>query len=294
MELELKKLLISQIHQGKNLENLDESYIENKLGKYFLREGSKRKKLEILFKKINGELTVANSSVPLKKNKVFKKIVKEVRKEIGQVYGQFLTSDFKKRKKLLDECKTKEDALKLLKLHKSTRERIDFYDEIFENIFSWYKPKQIADLACGLGPIAYSIIETKLNYSPKYFASDLGTKDMNFLNSFFKKFKIDAIAKPYDITNLSILEEQNFQKADLVFLFKALDSFEEIKKNISKELLEKIPSKHIVVSFPTKSLVSKKNIKTNKRDWLVNFIEKQNWKLEQFKIDNELFFLINK
>ena len=54
MELELKKLLISQIHQGKNLENLDESYIENKLEKYFLREGSKRKKLEIAIKLCSG------------------------------------------------------------------------------------------------------------------------------------------------------------------------------------------------------------------------------------------------
>ena len=248
MDKNLKKLIISQIQEGKNLENLELNYIENKLEQFFLREGSKRKKVELEFK---------NNVDKILKTKIFKEIVKEVRKEIGQVYGQFLTQDFKKREKFLKNCKTKEEALEILKLHKSTRERINHYEEIYKVIFDWYKPKYIVDLACGLNPISYQIIESQLKYSPNYFASDLGILDMDFLNLFFKKFKIKGIAKNYDITNLSILEDKNFQKADLVFLFKALDSFEEIKKNISKELLEKISVKNIVVSFPTKSLVSK-------------------------------------
>ena len=90
------------------------------------------------------------------------------------------------------------------------------------------------------------------------------------------------------------MEDKGFQECDLVFLFKALDSFEQIKKNVSKELLEGIDSKHIVVSFPTKSLISKKEFKIEKRNWLINFINKKEWKYEQFEVENEVFFLIRK
>ena len=117
---------------------------------------------------------------------------------------------------------------------------------------------------------------------------------MQFLNSYFKKFNINATAIPYDITNLKILQSNEFQSSDLVFLFKALDSFEQVKKNISKELLKGIKSNHIVVSFPTKSLISKKEFKIEKRNWLFNFLKKQNWDYEQFEVENELFILIRK
>ncbi len=319
MDQNLKEILIYQIQKGKNLNNLDIKFIEEKLNTFFLREGNLRKKIEIEYNKIqkknNGRLTAANGSfkkfknkflslseqvheVPLKKtllkNKIFKEIVKKVRAEIGQVYTQFLTTNFKKKEKNLEDCKTKKDALQILKLHKSTKERINYYEKVYGKIFEWYKPKYIADLACGLNPISYSIIEEVLKYSPKYFASDLGIEDMNFLNIYFKKFKINGIAKNIEITNLGILKDKYFMKSDLIFLFKALDSFEEIKKNISKKLLEKIPAKNIVISFPTKSLISKKHIKINKRNWIINFIKKQNWKLEQFEVENEIFFLVEK
>ena len=111
---------------------------------------------------------------------------------------------------------------------------------------------------------------------------------------YFDKFNINGISKSYDITKLDFLEDNNFKDADLIFLFKALDSLEEVKKNISKDILEKISAKKIVVSFPTMSLISRKEFNMEKRNWLFNFLNRMNWQYEQFEVENELFILITK
>jgi len=286
MNQDLINLLLLEIKSKNQISELEDEYILNKLNSYFLTNGNIRKKLELEY---------IEKKEKILKSKNFKEIVKIIRKDIGIVYGSFLTSDFTKKEKLLENTKSKEEILELLKLHKSTRERVNYYEEIYAQIFAWYMPKQgICDLACGLNPISYVIFESKFKKNFSFFTSDLNPKDMNYLNSFFKKFKLNGVAKSYDITLLNFLEDENFKTCDLVFLFKALDSFESAKKNISKEILEKLPQKHIVVSFPTKSLVSKEEFKIEKRNWLFNFIEKKGWNYEQFEVENEIFLLISK
>ena len=282
---QLINLLVNQIKDKNQIKGLEDKLIIEKITKYFLTNGDIRKKLEKEFSKKEDKII---------KSKSFKEIVKIIRKEIGIIYGSFLTSDFDKREKYLEQSNKLEDTKSILKLHKSTRERVDFYEKIFTKIFEWKKPNKIGDLCCGLNPIAISIIKQKLNKLPEYFASDINPKDMEFLNQFFNKYKIKGNAKSYDLTKLEIIKDKNFQDCDMVFLFKALDSLEFIKKNCTKELIKQIPAKNIVVSFPTKSLVSKKEFKIEKRNWFVKFIEENNFKYEKFEIENELFFLITK
>lgn len=286
MNLNLQNFLLTEIKSKTQISELDDDYILNKLQSYFLTNGDIRKKLEKEFLEKQQKII---------KSKQFKEVVKEIRKEIGIVYGSFLTQDFTKKEKLLENIKNKNEIVELLKLHKSTRERVDYYEKIYKQIFMWYTPKiGICDLACGLNPLSYILIEEIIKTKPYYYASDLNPKDMDYLNSFFKKFKINGIAKSYDITTMSFLLDKKFQECDLVFLFKALDSFEFAKKNISKEILEKLPQKYIVVSFPTKSLVSKEEFKIEKRNWLFNFLNKKGWNYQTFEVENELFILINK
>lgn len=282
---ELKILLAKEIKNTKTLNSLDDIYIRNKLEKFILTNGDIFKKLRVHIEKKGLE--------NIEKNKIFKEIVKLVRDELRIVYGSFLTDDFHKREKMLDGI-TKEDIDALLRFHKSTKERVNFYEEVYSKIFEWYKPEKIADVACGLNPLSYFFIERVLKKKPFYFASDLSSIDMEFIEKFFDKFKIKGVAKAYDVTDLSILTDSEFQNCDLVFLFKALDSFEQVKKNISKELLEGISANHIVISFPTKSLIAKKQFKMEKRNWLFNFLNKEGWNYEIFEVENELFILIKK
>jgi hypothetical protein len=270
---QLINLLTVQIKDKTQIKDLEDKLIIEKIIKYFLNNGDVRKKLEKEFSKKEDKII---------KSKNFKEIVKIIRKEIGIIYGSFLTSDFYKREKYLNQADKLEDTQQILKLHKSTRERVDHYNEIFTKIFEWKKPNKIGDLCCGLNPISISIIKQTLNKTPKYFASDINPKDMEFIQSFFNKFKIKGNAKSYDLTKLDIIKDKEFQDCDIVFLFKALDSLEFIKKNCTKELIKQIPAKNIVVSFPTKSLVSKKEFKIEKRNWFISFLEENNYKSETF------------
>ena len=164
----------------------------------------------------------------------------------------------------------------------------------YSKIFQWYQPKKIADLACGVNPLAYNKIPNNITREIKYFASDLNPKDMQFLNDSFEKFNIPGIAKNYDLTTLKIVEDEELKSCDLVFLFKALDSLEQIKKDISKELIKAIPSKKIIVSFPTRSLLSKKQFKIERRNWFFSFLGKEEYKYETFEVENEIFLMIDK
>lgn len=292
---ELKELLVKEILDTKILRGLDKNYVSSKLDKFILTYGDVFKKLRLQVEK--------KGTIGIEKNKYFKEIVKRVRSELNIIYGSFLSNDFFKKK--IDS-----DVDDLLQLHKSTKERFEFYDEIYSNIFRWYvqskskdfqesseqfqkTPKKIADLACGLNPLSYFFVKEYFD-DVEYFSSDLSNFDMGFVQEFFDKNKINGVARAYDITDMKIFEDSDFLESDLVFLFKALDSFEEVRKNISKEILEKIPAKHIVVSFPTRSLQSKREFKIEKRNWLFNFLNKKGWEYEQFEVDNELFILISK
>lgn len=291
MNVELNDILVKEIINTKSLENLDLDYVSSKLEKFILTYGDVYKKLRVFADK--------NGVTAIKKNKHFKEIVKRVRDELRIVYGSFLNDDFFKKDKYFSKLDFEDEKFydklnEVLKCHKSTKERVPYYGEIYKNIFNWYQPKRIGDLACGLNPVSYFYIRLELGVSPKYFASDLSSIDMEFLNSFFSRFKIEGSAKAYDITKMDFLDDVNFMSCDMVFLFKALDSFEEVKKNISKQILEKIYAKKIVVSFPTKSLMSKREFKIEKRNWLFNYLNKMGWSYEQFEVENELFILITK
>ncbi|MFW5704506.1 MAG: hypothetical protein ACOCXG_01565 [Nanoarchaeota archaeon] len=276
---EILELITKKLQENKNLNNLSKEFLKQKIKNYFLREGQKEKKLKLELERVGIE--------KLEKNKLFKQILKEIKTEINHQYTIFLTSDFSKKQKIIN-------YEEILQTHKSSKERFPFYEEIYNKIFSWHKPKKIADLACGLNPISYILIENILNYKPKYFASDLAEKDMEFLNSFFEQNKIPGIAKAYDLTNENFLNEPELKDCDLIFLFKALDSIEEVKRHYSKILLEKLPAKHLVVSFPTKSIGSGKDFDIKKRNWFYKYLEKQKWQYQEFQVENEWFFLIEK
>lgn len=271
------KKILNSVMEKRQIKELEVEFIEERIKKIC-------NKNQELVRKIDFE------KLKLEKDKNFKKLIKKVREDIGILYGSFLTSNFQKKERMINQV---EEFQNYLLLHKSTRERIEFYSEIYSKIFVWYKPKKIADLACGLNPCSYEIIIDKLP-EVNFFASDLNPKDMEFVNAFFSNNKINGIAKPHDITNLKFLNDKEFVDCDLLFLFKALDSFEHIQRNISKEILEKVPMKKIVVSFPKKSLVAGSDFDLKKRSWLFKFLEKMKWKHETFEIENELFILVSK
>jgi 16S rRNA (guanine(1405)-N(7))-methyltransferase len=185
---------------------------------------------------------------------------KDSSKEINDKRNQtihIITKSFRPKKvrwaKVLSNykiSKNKSIALEnILKIHNSTHERLYFYEELYKEIFSFTgKVNSINDLACGLNPIS----QVLMNLSPatNYFGSDIDIEIVNFLNDLLPLLHID---NSWKIENKDIIDD-NILPADLTFLFKIIPLLKYQSKISLQELLRRIQSNYIVLSFPTKSL----------------------------------------
>jgi len=220
----------------------------------------------------------------LKKNKLkipenkkqLKLIVKEIRAELRKYTGRFQIKD-KKRRELLEKNKIQD----LLKTHSSTRERINQYDTL-KNLIKKLGPKSILDLGCGLNPIAISKSFPKI----KYFVYDIKGNELKLIDYFFKKNKISGQTFLKDIKSL-----KKFPKTDLTLILKTLDIIETKNHDHAREILKKLKSKNIIVSFSTKTL-SGKPMRFTRRLWFENILESLGKKFKTKKIDNEIFYIM--
>lgn len=271
-------LLVSYIKNKKEFSDIEDEFIT-----------------ELLYNKINDKdlIKIADHPKP-EKSKEFKKSLKSIRKILHEVYGVFNIS--RNRTKLLKELenevkksdiindKIKTIHLELLKTHKSTIERINSYEKIYNKIFDNINPKSILDLSSGINPISYPWMNLdKIDY----IATELNDNDVNLLNKYFnlmKKFGLNGKA-----INLNLLKIKKLPETDICFIFKTLDSLEMLKRGITKDILNKIKSKIIVVSFPTRTL-SGKNLSKRRLAWFNNLISDYS----TFEIENEIFYIVNK
>ncbi|MDP6642225.1 MAG: hypothetical protein QGF74_02500 [Candidatus Nanoarchaeia archaeon] len=271
-------LLISQIKRKKEFSNINDEFIE-----------------KLIVNKVDEKdlVKISNHSKP-EKSKEFKQSIKTIRKILHDIYGVFNIDE--NRSKLLNELEKESkntnninDNLKkihinILKTHKSTNERLPFYDEIYQKVFHELKPKTILDLSSGLNPLSYHFMNLD---GVKYIATEFVDEDTKFLNKYFsimKKFNFDGEA-----LTLNLLEIKDLPSSDICFLFKTLDSLETLKKDITKEILNKINSKIIVISFPTTTLSGRK-ISKKRLIWFDRLIKEY----FTFEIKNEIFYIINK
>jgi 16S rRNA (guanine(1405)-N(7))-methyltransferase len=252
------KEIIKDVKRKKELRELDDEFIKNRILEYDFKF-SKFKNYE-----------------ELKKSKEFKLFFKDLRRKLRIIYGMYW---FKISKK--------DDFSKLLRKHPSTKERINYYNEIYNKIFEITgKPKKILDLGCGLNPLSYN----HLNVKAEYFACDIG-REVDIVKEFFKKNKIRGKAFKFDLISG---DYSKLPKADVCFLFKVLESLESIKRNISKEIIKKINCKYIVASFAKKALGGKIEIRKKGRKWFRKMLGELGYSFKVIDIGEEIFFVIKK
>jgi 16S rRNA (guanine(1405)-N(7))-methyltransferase len=281
METDQKvKLLAEDVIAKKELSNLNLDFVMEKLKKALALDKKAREKL------------AASEFAKFKRSKEHERIVKSVRAELRSVYGVFIMGDYKKRDGYLQALKEDPSFERhddILRIHKSSNERLPYYDQIYEKIFEVTGlPKKILDLACGLNPISYPYLKCK----PYYLACDLAEKDMEFIKAYFEAMKISGDTRKIDLMKDDLGSiSKDF---DVVFLFKALDSLEMLKRGVSKGLIGGLQSKYIVVSFATKSIGGRKEIKKERRAWFERLIVKLNMTSTTFEIPGELFYILKK
>ncbi len=248
------KDLIKEIKQKKELSDLPDSLIETVLSNYILK-----------------------NRLPKTLDKKSRKLViKEIRSDLRRYAGQYNSISESKRKKLISSNQSE----RLLKIHKSTRERLEEYSEI-KSFIERINPKSILDLGCGLNPLALA------QKGILYYAYDIKNEDLKTISDFFLKNKIEGFVIQGDITLM-----ETFPKTDLCLLFKVLDILPGERYRASRSLIKKIKSEKIIVSFATKTL-SGKPMNFPRRLWFEKLLKELNLQYKYENRSNEVFYFID-
>jgi len=257
------------------LANLDKGFIEYQIKRAILKNP-----------KILKKILEAKKHSELRRSSVYKKFIKEIRRNCNIAYGMFITKEYKKLNLYLNELERNPDSLeiynKILSLHKSTKERLNNYDKIYKKVLD-NKTKSILDIGSGLNIFSYPYI----NRAVKYYAADL---DVDIIKRYFK---IMSIRGKGIKVNLLDLEKVKFPKADVCFLFKVLESIDIKGHKNSENLIKKINCSRIVVSFSLKTL-DNREMKFQRRAWFEKMLNRLNYKFKSFKTENEIFYIIEK
>lgn len=239
----------------------------------------------------------------LQRSKTFKEFTKKVKSKLYKISSMYLKTKHNKNKNNSEL------------IHKSIIERKKFPDFVTDYI-NQNKIHSIIDLASGKNPEIFPFKDTKIK---KYCAIEIDQKIIKELNSFFHNLKKDFPQLEYKIISLDILNLINqenkkpkkqkpiihynkhhdtdskhilFKDFELCLILKTLDLIDTKGHKNAEELLKKITTKHIIVSFPTKTL-SQKPMRFSRRTWLEKILKRLNKEFYYKKTDNEIFYFID-
>ena len=254
----MDKLILEEIRKKREFSQLPEKDIEMAYSQFAKRQASEDEKI---------------------------RLTKEL---LRKIFSAFIS------KKLLS-LKEKEPEW-ILRKHISTRERLNYYKEIYSRIFSEHKIASVIDLGAGINGFSYKFFKEE-EIEVKYTAIESVGQLIELINFYFKKNKLNGKGIHLSLFELEKVKKiiQAEKKPKIVFLFKVIDALESLKRDYSKELISEIVSlsDKIVVSFATKSLGSREKFKAN-RNWISEFIY-QNFKVsDDFEIGGERYLVFNK
>ncbi|MDS1272637.1 Rmt family 16S rRNA (guanine(1405)-N(7))-methyltransferase [Lipingzhangella sp. LS1_29] len=225
--------------------------------------------------------------------------VKRTKRGLHEIYGAYLPGSAPNYRSMLrrlrpaaesGDAEQMEAALdSAMRVHASTRERLDelslFYREVFRRV---PQPTVIADLACGLNPL--SIPWMGLDSSVTYLASDIDTEQARFLGEALTLLGVEHRSEVLDL----VLEPE-LAPADLTLLLKTVPCLERQRTGVGWELLERVPSRWLVVTFPTKSLGQRsKGMFQTHSSAFDAYAAQRSWRVEQFELSNELVYVVDK
>jgi len=257
------------------------------------------------YKSIADEIVVDEIKKYLKSNpnaREDKQTISEIRAKLHRLYSSYQNKKKNKRNDYLEELKqnmkNNQDILditnKLISTMRSSKERINNYKNIYQEIFKiTKKPKTILDLGAGINLVSYPLMNLK---SLTYYSYDIDEKDIEFLNNYFKIMKAKGLKGKAAIINLRNLKKIfSLPSSNIIFIWKTIDLIDEKKRKISEELIKILIKKtdYIVISFATSTL-SGKSMNLPKRRGFELMLDRNNLKFKTIEIDNEIFYVVSK
>jgi 16S rRNA (guanine(1405)-N(7))-methyltransferase len=250
------------------------------------------------YRAIDPALVERLASQELSKGRSSKEAVKAVRSKLHQVGGAYLEKpvDYVALMAQLDTLPTSFQAPEVqafcrqaMRLHASSNERLGLLDRFYAQALQGLVPiRSILDVACGFNPLALPWMPVAADV--QYFACDIFSDMVGFLDHFFRHFQVAGSATVCDLSQ-SIPQ----QSAQLAFLLKTLPCLEQLDKSLSARLLAEIPADHLLVSFPVASLGGRG--KGMRQSYEAHFLElTKDWrgKIQRFEFQTELAYLLSR
>ena len=185
------------------------------------------------------------------KYKSEKEADKAAKAHLHQITGAFMTADeMKTADKLLRAYKEgdEEAFVKTLRLHSSTRERMEGAQALYARILEAAgQPKRVLDLACGMNPLLLGRMGLTVR------GMDISGGCVRLVNEWARVMEWDVKAECRDLLCGSEMEE-----ADLALMMKLLPVLEQQKKGAAMALLTNVPAGKMCVTFPMKTLGGRK------------------------------------
>ncbi len=239
-----------------------------------------------------------------------KPAVKYVRNKLHQVAGAYFkqsinyTAAKTELAQLPEESNAqiiKDFCRKWMQAHTSTAERLPILEDFFQTCLAPIAPiTSVFDLACGLNPLA--IPWMPLADNAQYLACDIYLDMLDLITSFFKQIKLSGQTFPCDlistipplaISGTDLRIGQHY--AHVALLLKSIPCLEQMEKSVTARLLERIPSNHILVSYPVHSLGGRqKGMKEFYWQHFQDLVIGKNWQVREFDFPTELAFLVSK
>jgi len=185
-----------------------------------------------------------------------KEAVKRAKRKLHQVYGAYLSGwnpgELRNSLERIPGGASLESAKpvcrEIMGQHASTRERPDAIGRFYASIWAQTgKPARVLDLGCGLHPFALPWMG--LPADVVYKAWDIDQRIADLVNAFFLRTGVAGRALCRDISSVGSADT-----ADVVFLLKMIPCLEQQEKGWGARLFSTLDARHIVVSFPGRSL----------------------------------------
>lgn len=248
------------------------------------------------YRSVSEEVVRRIGSRELAVRKSFKEAVKATHNKLHQVGGVY----FEKKPgygadlALLSESSSEPDALRaacrtIMRQHASTHERLPILDRFFAETLADLGPiRSVIDLGCGLNPLAIPWMPLADGF--RYTAYDIYTDLIEFLNAAFVPLNVAGRAETCDIVGAP-----PEQPADLALMLKIIPCLEQVDKSAGLRLIEATSARHILVSFPARSLSGyHRGMARNYEAHFQSLIEGKPWPVQRFEFDNELAFVVTK
>lgn len=177
----------------------------------------------------------------------------------------------------------------LMRHHASTRERLAILGPFYATTLASIQPvRSVLDVACGLNPLA--IPWMPLAPGATYHACDLYADMADFLNRFLQLAGVQGGAQVCDL-----LSGPPRETVDLALVLKALPPLDQLEKNAGRDLLRALDARHMLVSFPARSLGGRaKGMVAHYDERFRALADAEGWAIERFEFPTELAFLVRR